>query len=258
MRTLAAVIKSYLNEAELSEHQMMRFLEIGKRGIMDLHMDVSGLPTTVQLDFNENTLTSNLPADYITYKKIGYEAAGVIVPFAQNPRIKLYADDGACLPDNQNKGIVNTTGAPSIDSAIYPYWGFGAGQVMTVAPNGALGGFSNLGGNANFLCDFRIDELNGYVQYGSNPGVTIWMEYLANPKKVNGKYVVHPFDDPALMAWIGWRDIANKKGVPMGLVDARKREYYRERGQSRKRHYEMNITNAYQKARLTNKAAPQF
>lgn len=255
MTTLLEVVKTYLNEAEIPQNKVARLLEIGKRGVMDLHMDVSGLPTTVELDFNADSLTSNLPNDYLTYIRIGYERGGVIIPFAQNPRIKLYGDDGGCLPPNQNKNAIGINSL-SVSVPNYPYWG-GYG-VSRIAPNGLYGGFSNLGGSASYICDFRIDELNGYVQYGCNPNVTIIMEYLANPKMTNGEYQVHPYDAPALLAWIAWRDIENKKGVSLSERNEKKRDYYRERGEARKRHYDITLSTAYQKVRQTNKSAPQF
>lgn len=255
MTTLVDVIQSYLNEAEMSNHQMMRFLEIAKRGVMDLHMNLSGLPVTRKLEFNSDTLTSPLPTDYISYRRVGYLASGVIVPFAYNPRIKLYPPDGACLPENQNAGITSIN--PGIPFNVdYPYyWG---PWNTSVGPNGVTGGFSNMGGSAAYYCDFTIDELNGYVQYGSNPQVDIYMEYLGNPKKVEGNYVVHPFDIQALIAWIAWRDVANKKGVSKELIRDKRGEYFREVGQARKRHYGYTISTAYQMIRQTNKATAQF
>jgi hypothetical protein len=255
MMTLLDVIKSYLNEAEIPQHKTMRLLEIGKRGIMDLHMDVNGLPTTTELEFEPNTLTSPLPSDYITYRKIGYVRGGVIVPFAQNPRIKLYEDNGSCLPANQNKNIDTITGLAT-GFPQYPYWG-GYG-ISRIAPNGLYGGFSSLGGDKSYTCDFRIDELNGFIQYGCNPNVKIVMEYLANPKMVDGQYVIHPYDVQTVMSWLSWRDIENKKGVSLSEKREKRDEYYRERGQSRKRHYSINLAAAYQKVRQTNKSTLQF
>ncbi|WP_288983753.1 hypothetical protein [uncultured Flavobacterium sp.] len=257
MTTLLDVVKSYLNEAEISQNKVMRLLEIGKRGLDDINIDVSGLPTTVELDFNSDSLTSSLPPDYITYKVIGYVAGGVIVPFAQNPRIKLYPDNGDCKPTNTNAGFTGINNLVGLGTGYldYPYWGnYGT---SSLSPNGLVGGFSSLGGDKGYVCDFRIDELNGFIQYGCNPGVTIVMEYLADLKKVSGEYVVHPFDIPALMAWLAWRDIENKK-VSNSDKERKKYEYYRERGLARKRHYSITISAAYQKIRQTANSAPIF
>lgn len=257
MTSLLEVVKSYLNESDATQNKVMKYLEIGKRGLNNIHMDVSGLPRTVELVLDANTLTTPLPPDYITYKVIGYVLGGVIVPFAQNPRIKLYSNNGECLEPNSNRnatGINNITGLyTGFDQ--YPYWG--SYGMSTLAPNGMLGGFSALGGDKGYICDFRIDELNGFIQYGCNPEVQIVMEYLANPAKVNGEYVVHPFDIEALIAWIAWREVENAK-VSASEKERKKFEYYRERGQSRKRHYQITASSAYQKIRQTNKSAPQF
>ena len=40
MTTLLDVVKSYLNEAEISQNKVMRLLEIGKRGLDDINIDV--------------------------------------------------------------------------------------------------------------------------------------------------------------------------------------------------------------------------
>lgn len=252
--TLEDVVKEFLSEAEYTQHKALRLQKIAVRGLLDMHMDVSGFPTTTELEINSDTLTAPLPSDYITYRKIGYVSAGVIVPFAENPRIKLYPPDGGCEPPNENNQVTET--ALSNGFYNYPYWG--AYGVSTLAPNGLYGGFSTMGGSAAYICDFRIDELNGQVQFGLNPDVTIVMEYLANPKMVNGKYTVHPFDVSAIMAWMAWRDIENTKGVPSNEKNRKMSEYYRERGQARKRHYNNNLAKAYQKVRQTNQTAPRY
>lgn len=255
MTTLLDVVQAYMGEAELSDAQLIRFMDIAQRGLMDLHMKVSGLPVTVKLEgFNSDLLINPLPGDFISLRRLGYLKDGVIVPFFENPRIKLYNPDAACHAPNQNAQLQFSNNM-SLLNANYPYYWT---PISTIAPNGALGGFSNLGGSAAYYCDFRIDENNGYIQYGSNPGCDVYMEYLANPKKIGKRYRVHPFDGAALIAWIAWRDIANKKNVSESSVTAKRKEYWRERGEARKMHYNYNITNAIQMIRQTNKATPQF
>ena len=59
MTTLLDMVKVYLSEAEVSASKTLRLLEIAKRGMLDLHMDVSGMPETTKLhmtqDFNHST-----------------------------------------------------------------------------------------------------------------------------------------------------------------------------------------------------------
>ena len=255
--TLQEVVQDYLNEAELPQHKLYRLQKIAISGLQNLHMDVSGLPTTVSLDFDANTLTSPLPSDYITYRRIGYESRGIVIPFAQNPRIKLYPANGGCMPPNENKEAltINSIVGNPVGYGNYPYWG-GYG-VSTLAPNGMYGGFSSLGGDKAYICDFRIDEQNGMIQFGCNPRVEIIMEYLANPSMANGEYQIHPFDVESLKCWLTWKD-TNSKNISSATRDYNKREYYRERGEARKRHYQLTMSTAYQKVRQTFKASPQF
>lgn len=256
MTTLLEVIKSYLSEAELSDAQLMRFLEIGQRGIMDLHFNVSGLPITIKLgDFNSDLLTSPLPVDYLSLVSLGYLASGVIVPFFQNPRIKLYDPSGACHPNNQNAGTPPENALNLFNVNRYPYYW---APFSRDTPNGITGGFSNMGGSAAYAVDFDIDELNGYIQYGAAPTVDVYMKYLANPRKVNKSYVVHPFDVQALIAWLAWRDIASKRKQDKTEVALKRKEYYRERGQCRKMHYGYSMDFVIQMVRQSNKATVQF
>lgn len=257
MTTLLDMVKVYLSEAEVSASKTLRLLEIAKRGLLDLHMDVSGLPETTKLHIDRRTLTAALPEDYITYKVLGYCWNGVIVPFAENPRIKKYPANGQCMPNNPNRFQDNINALAGFETNYvgYPYWGtYG---LSTLAPNGLYGGFSNIGGDAAYVCYFTIDELNGVIQFGCNPTVEIVMEYLATPKKIKGSYLVHPFDQPALLAWIAWREIENKD-VSEAKKKRKKFDYYRERGQSRRRHYGNTVAKAYQQIRQTNTASPKF
>ena len=257
MITIEDVVKEYLNEAEIPQHKMYRLNKIAISGLQNMHEDVSGLPTTVELDFDHNTLTSPLPPDYITYKKLGYVWQGVIVPFAQNPRLKLYPPTGQSMKPNPSRYAESVNALQGIPTgfANYPYWG--QWGISTLAPNGLYGGFSNLGGDKAYVCDFRIDELNGVIQFGCNPQVCIVMEYLGNPEIIDGKYKVHPFDVDAIKAWITWKD-TNSKNISAATKDYNKREYYRERGEARKRHYNITVSQAYQRVRQVFKAAPQF
>lgn len=255
MISLLEVIKSYMNEAEISDAQLMRFKEIAQRGIMDLHMKVSGLPVTVKLEnFNPDLLVCPLPKDYLNVVTLGYLSSGVIVPFFQNPRIKLYTDDGSCHSQNTSASAPPMNVSNLFNSSYGYYWG----PYNRTGPNGITGGFSNLGGAASYYVDFDIDELNGFIQFGQNPRIDIYMKYLANPKKIGNEYMVHPFDVQALIAWIGWRDIINKPKVSQVTVREKMSEYYRERGEARKAHYGYSMDFAIQMVRQTNKATTQF
>ena len=60
-----------VEEGKTSENDFLRYFKLGMNGMKELSIDVGGGVKTVELIVDANTLTVDLPNDYIKYTKIG-------------------------------------------------------------------------------------------------------------------------------------------------------------------------------------------
>ena len=52
------------------------------------------------------------------------------------------------------------------------------------------------------------------------------MEYMTDPKRINGQYQVHEYLREPLFAWIRWARIRSKRSYSLAEKQYAKREYY--------------------------------
>ena len=64
-----------VEEGKTSENDFLRYFKLGMNGMKELSIDVGGGVKTVELIVDANTLTVDLPNDYIKYTKIGVYAS---------------------------------------------------------------------------------------------------------------------------------------------------------------------------------------
>ena len=60
-----------VEEGKTSENEFLRYFKLGMNGLKELNFDVSGGVRTIELIVDSNTLTVDLPSDYVRYTKIG-------------------------------------------------------------------------------------------------------------------------------------------------------------------------------------------
>ena len=60
-----------IEEGKTSENDFLRYFKLALNGLKELHFDVGGGIRTIELTVNSDTLTIDLPSDYIKYTKIG-------------------------------------------------------------------------------------------------------------------------------------------------------------------------------------------
>lgn len=240
--TLDHIIKSLLNEmGEESAHKYNQLLNIGKTGLRELNMDISGsakiavFGTTtgngVDYQISENTLSAPLPDDYISYKRIGVCINNVMIPLGYNPRLcldKMYDDCGG--------EEVRSSQVGSDVFLEYPLH-YENGEM--------LGAYFGIGGGNNSMGYYRIDENFWRIQFGSLiSGHPVVMEYLADVEKVNGQFVVHPYVAEALKAFIAWGYVRNRRGASVSEITLRRSEYYNQRRLSARRFTSFTLEEA--------------
>ena len=162
------------------------------------------------------------------------------MPLAKNENIRLNGDT-PCIPTRLNTPIDFSEGM---------YDGLGD----SVARASGLTGFTpllGLGGDKGNIPHYRIDQQHGYIQFDSNILSPIIMEYLADPKMVNGKFEVPIYVIEALKAGIAWRNIENKDNVSASTKRAKELQYTNKKMWARIRYMSSTLDEIYQYSRRT-------
>lgn len=230
-------VNDYIDEAELSIHKYFKLWHIAFRAMTELGLDFFYQVKSVKLPVNAN-LTVNLPADYLSYTKIGIlNSKGEIVPLTYNNKLTTYADQ---LPDRLEKTQDNSlwTWYNYNNLIFYNYWD---GQV-----------FTNLYGipsGAPFVGSFKIDNENGVILLDE---LFCWdylmLEYTASPKEGGEYYVPIQFKE-AIISYLRWKDIisipSSRRGN-LGDKAQRRHEFFNDRRLAIARWKPTSLEAAYQ------------
>tara|TARA_R110000772_G_scaffold155490_6_gene266582 strand:+ start:144 stop:914 length:771 start_codon:yes stop_codon:yes gene_type:complete len=252
--TLDQVVREYLIEHALPDHKYFQALQLGISCIRELNFDVTGSPVVVNLPVNEDD-TVDLPDDYINYIRIGFcDKYGDFKELGKNKSICLNRTLDDC------GAITTPTVDPNATSGTYLGVRGSSEYYATHFRNGeATGRFYGLGGGNNVNGGFKIDTVYSQIQldcYGG--GDTITLEYLSNPEKSKGNFIVIPFAIETVKNWIGWRLNLNNPNVPAVSTQMRERLYIKSNKILRARMKKNTVQDILQSFRKANKAAPKF
>tara|TARA_R100000329_G_scaffold151289_1_gene146790 strand:+ start:220 stop:933 length:714 start_codon:yes stop_codon:yes gene_type:complete len=224
-----------IEEGKNSENDFLRYFKLALNGLKELHFDVGGGIRTVELTVNSDTLTVDLPADYVKYTKIG-----------------VYGNDGDVHPlgIRNEKSLINTAANSKTvsDDELHPTY-------FEYVQEFGLGGGNNTNGY------YKFDPENSTIQFTSDlSGKKIILEYISNslihPDK--GEVVVHEFAAEALRSYIFWKSIQRKRNVnPNDKVSARN-EYYNNKRLARARLLSFTKQEALQTTRKSFKQSPKL
>tara|TARA_Y100000401_G_scaffold43513_1_gene33223 strand:- start:1180 stop:1893 length:714 start_codon:yes stop_codon:yes gene_type:complete len=224
-----------VEEGKTSENEFLRYFKLGMNGLKELNFDVSGGVRTVELVVDPNTLTINLPSDYVKYTKIG-----------------VYGKDGDIHPlglRNQ-KSLISTVANDTVsnDDELNPTY-------FEYSQEYGVGG----GNNANGY--FRVDLENSTIQFTSAlSSKKIIIEYITNSliHPTERKVVVHEMMADALRGYIYWKSIHRKRGIDQGEKDLAKRDYYNQKRLARARMLSFTKQEALETTRRAFKQAPKI
>jgi hypothetical protein len=212
--TFRYVVMSFLNrKGDYSLKNYKRYLQIAIEGYSEMcmwHID-NGLEV-VYLKVSD-AMTANLPADYITYTKIGVPENGKIRILTKNNNILLprLAEDGEESfgnTDAETEGLRNL---------IYFSGHFRNGRFV--------GGLYGLPGGIDNAY-YRIDMERRQILFSGNiPKSYVVLEYISSGVKTDGSTLIPREAIPALRAYLDWQDAEHGIKSPSTVGEARMISY---------------------------------
>jgi len=237
--TLDEVIQGLIvDEGKSSEHEYLRYFNIGLRGLKELNFDTVRQIKSVELQLdNKNTVT--LPSDYVSYIKIGVaDNNGNVSYMGLRENINF-------VPGTQSTTVQDNTENPPIfsynnyDNSLWGRYGQGGGN------------------NAN---GYYRENLNDRTIEFSNSNGPIILEYVSDGSTgLTGTEIkVHAFAEEALRSFIYWKSVQRKRAINMNEKMAAKNEYYNQKRLSRARMQSFNKNEALQTSRKAFKQSPKI
>lgn len=235
--TIDECVYSYINEAQLSNHQFYRLWHIAFDIMTDLGLDFFYQVKSVKVPVNPN-LTVELPSDFLQWVKVGvFNNKGEVMPLAYNEKLTTYAQFS---PDRISK---------TQDNSLYNFYQYDS-LVWYNFWNGQT--FTNLYGvpsGAPFIGSFKIDRNTGVILLNEEFAYEyVVLEYLASPKEGEIYYAPVQFKE-AIKTGLAWKDIRSIPSSRRGnLGDKRDRraEFYNERRLGWARYRPFNLMDAYE------------
>lgn len=230
-------ITAYMDEAEISNHKYFKLWHLAYRCLTELGLDAFFLVKSVKIPVDAN-LTAPLPADYLSYSKVGvFNECGEIITMGVNNNLSVAFDlSPNRLQQTQDSTIINYYNPQGV--WWFNFWnGSGVGNLYGL-PSGAP-----------FVGSFKIDNANGVIALSENFSYPyVVLEYTASPKEGQELYIPIQFKE-AVIAYLRWKDIISipsKTHVNNSNVQMRRTDYYNERRNAIKRYDPVNIPDLYE------------
>ena len=238
--TLDEVVREYLvMKGGDSMHEYPRALQAATRTLKDLTYDVTGVPK-VEVLAVEDGGRATLPEDVVRVIRMGFASSG-------GRFIEIFVD---------NTLIVNTEQSitsQNIGQPINPT----ATDVSGMFRNGQVVGrqYGNAGGG---VYTYRMDWDRGVAEFSSNVGGQIVLEYLADPNRINGEYLIHPFLVDAIQDGMVWRMGKFKRSVAPQETANNHRLYLNSKHHARVRFASESVGNIINTSRKTFNTSAKY
>ena len=202
-RTLGAIVDEFIIESDYpTRHNWDRLYNIAIRVLKELSYDVSGITSYERLTLDDMNRAC-IPKGVV--KVIGIDIMtnqGLIPVYEVNNKNPFLIEDG--------KDVAPTPTALGSFPEIYT--GPSADIMAARFKNGETTGHQFRGGYGNPYTYLKNEETNKF-EFSSQVSGTVVLTYLKNPAMVDGKFLVEPLIEDALIKGIHHRDIHLKKGI---------------------------------------------
>lgn len=199
-----------------------KFLQYAILGFQDLNLYVSQSVKVAYIPVKENLKAIDLPDDYITYTKIGYNNGGTIATLALNEDLMIPRNTDDCGNTiNENTGSCGNESTGQSTHGYYYSPHYRNGQFVGELYAGA-GGRRNDG-------YYRVDEERRMILFSSDIAASeIILEYKSSGISGDGSTLVKREFIPAIRAYIHWQRRAYNDAVAESKKIALMNQYYTE------------------------------
>ena len=251
---LEKVVREFLIETGRTEHRFVQALQLGIACLRELHYDVIGVPVIKELTVSEID-TVDLPNDYLNYIRIGYtDSYGCFREIGVNDGIALNRtldDCGKRIARKKSTDDNSSSSNYNISNVEY--------SSVHYRNNENVGRYYGLGGGNNLNGSFKIDKNYQQIQLSQyKGGATVTLEYLADPNKTDGEFMVHPFAVETIKSWIDWKLTENNANIGAGVSERKRQLYGGNKKLLRSRMSSKSVQDLLQAFRKGNKASPKF
>lgn len=211
-------------ESENNFKKYQTYLSYAIRGMRELGLTSAPYVKTAHLEMLSNKAI-NLPSDYLRYTKIGICVNGRI--------LTLGLDNSLCLNDNYSEcgdpleiAMANLSEDELENVDGFFGYGFGYPFLDTFVNGQFVGGIYGVGGGYNSRGYYRVNEAMNQIQFTSDvPSETIVLEYIADPINPDGSASVPKNAIEALIAFVNWKVLEYKRGVPLSAAADAERKW---------------------------------
>lgn len=247
--TLKEVIDNFMMSRDSDDYHgttpRFKVLFQAMRGLREFYYDVVREVRAIELELSP-TLSVTLPPDYINYVRISWvDDKGHLRPMSidttmsiaqeylqDNDHNILFDNEGCVLIGNSETQLANAQNTSNTgDRSKYAEYSF----CSTFNPNQDLSKVYTNG-------KYNIDKSRGIIQFGSDAmGKLVVLEYISDglytgcEGKPEEEIRIHKFAEGALMDFIYYELIKNRRRVPANEKHRARKEFYNSRKNTKQR-----------------------
>ena len=234
--TLDEVIQSLLvEEGKNSEHEYLRYFNLGLKGLKELSFDVVKNIKTIELQINDVSAIT-LPPDYVRYTRIAVvDSDGELNTLGRKSNMALLQSADKSDSDSD-----------TLDPPVFSY--------------GMWTRYGQGGGN-NHNGYYRENHDAGTIEFSDmKNGTSVVLEYISDGSAgLSGEEIkIHSFAEEALSAYIYWKSIYRKRAINMNEKMLAEKNYYNQKRLARARMQSFTKDEALQTTRKAFKQSPKI
>lgn len=224
--TLDEVVRKTLHKSGLPLHYYIKYLVFARDGLKEMQLSILPSEQTVELTLDANSEVT-LPADFVG-------------------EVALYRAEGDKLIELPHNYLISSFDGAPFD-VIDPV--FSSGESIPLYTDEFRSDVGRQFGHIfPRLNGYRvIPELNKIRIDNGTELDKVYLKYVTMPVKVGNKSLIHPFIEPAIVAYINWQVAfyAESRDVMM-----KKAEYYQQRKISKSAFRPLTITDILSSFRM--------
>ncbi len=242
MVTLDETINFYLDANDLPQSKFDRISRLAIRGYRLFHRDSTGMPQTVTLTVQANG-TAVLPVNALNKISVGIlNNRGEIASLTYDPLLSMFDATSTQRESQPTEETLITNeeaiiGFQELQGGLVPLYGYGQ---YGVGGSGTLGFY-------NIDWEQRVMIFNFGFHWP-----TVEFVYLGLPCE-DGCYLLHPFFQEAMIAWIKWQDLVGQRKAGLGEIGMAKRDFDIQYNNARKAMSPLDLSDQYNQFRQSQR-----